>query len=91
MTHTLRLLRRAPTRWPDLAHVIGGVAPRRAAADEPPQLYRSEAFCEDLEDGYAMPASRLQPRRAALRTLLALAWTASLLLATVVAIHGSLA
>lgn len=62
-----------------------------AAGPQMPPLYRSEAFAEDILDLYPTPETRLQPQRSLYRTVLAAAWAASLVLATVVVIHSTLA
>jgi hypothetical protein len=66
---------------------------RNSRLPEAPQLYRSEAVGEDLADLYPMLAvyQPTQPRSNTTRALLAGAWVTTLVLATVVAIHSTLA
>lgn len=99
MNPMLQLARQVSPNWLN-------VAPARTArlggeAMVPPALYRSEAFGEDLADLYPelrfdadthpLPRSRLGLSHMVGRVALALVWGTSLVLATVLVIHGTLA
>jgi hypothetical protein len=99
MTQILKFSRNVPSMWSNLTHVVTRTPARHHEFRLPngPQLYRSEAVGEDLAELYPMLSldleqpRRRQPRSAGRITLLAAAWVTSLVLATVVAIHTTLA
>ncbi len=93
MSQILKFTRNVPAMWADLPRVITYAHARRdAGLPEGPQLYRSEAVGEDLAELYPVLSFEPQPRRRNVaRAALGTAWLASLVMATVIVIHSTLA
>lgn len=93
MSQILKFARNVPAMANDVPHFVTYAHARRdIGLPDGPQLYRSEAVGEDLAELYPVLSFEPQPRRRHVaRAALGAAWLASLVMATVVVIHSTLA
>lgn len=91
MNQILKFARNEPSTRNAFPHVVSYAQARSDVGLPAAQLYRSEAVAEDLVELYPHLSLDLKPRRQFARTALVTVWMASLVLATMVVIHTTLA